>query len=1052
MATDAEREGQLELLQPLRSISTHGARGLAMLARGVALASSTDDAGDSSVTGSLISYCVRDALDAVFPKLDDPRIRETAERIIRKWRKLSTRPDTDFGLALQGDFEDLERAVQAATAGFTPRVSGLIGVLHPSLPANSGVPAMRALRDLNRDANDGLHGSTTRDAAVALLDRTLERLIELVAPLAVTAAKYQPLLEAGDFQAISALLASNSDPRIRVYLFDIVRDPRLGRSLDVEELLPGPSLWLAYGYVRHLAEAHPTEFSGLVDRVVAAGRLSAEAAGQLLLCASFGGAQNASEMARLSERAGSLMRLELVVRWLRGHVEAAPARIWWEVLTRLVDTLDPTTRKFEATYGLEELLDLAISHLPEIALESRSRFYSAVLATLARLDAESPYAVLFHFDNRHLQARATSALLIDVAVDIVALAKVRGESLDLTALADRSRALLERAAVPRAMSIASPDLATRIAARALDLMIARISGDEWPDAIDADAVQKILPLIGPEAAGRIAGALGDPPSFDALGRDLDKAADERADWFREAQWAGYLPDRVCPTSWADALREASGRGITFGPMPATPRFAGPAAHESPLGDLDVVGATVPEFVLRVNGALGVGEPDDPRVALNLGETIANHVSTHREAWAADDAAIGRLRDLWVRLAVARELRSEANTEPRLRWEQLQTLWGQLISETDGFHADGAEAWKPAMGRLSAEILGQLRHRVAERPRGSRDIDWWAEQVLPDVVGMLAWIGDEEPDSGMPAVFSVRGETVRLLIALSSPIDEDTARDAALGRALDLLAYAAASDVGFARSVGHWVRWLIRRDPAWWDRHDIHLIGADSVVEIHDALLTANWASDDLALALLGRDIPLLNSFASQPSDDAAAPLLAAVAFGVVAISAVEESTWSAMFRDRGSAERALRYLFPDRSIEEDQDASRRLEMLRCVAASASRASMIWQAVDCIAGAPDVRDADLFAFTAHLAGSNRGAPMSMHHLADRLVRSLSTHDAVVTLEAVCSGNLGADRMMAQYDMEPVHAWFRGEGQQLPANLRTRVQHALFEVGFTVDGDE
>ena len=51
--------------------------------------------------------------------------------------------------------------------------------------------------------------------------------------------------------------------------------------------------------------------------------------------------------------------------------------------------------------------------------------------------------------------------------------------------------------------------------------------------------------------------------------------------------------------------------------------------------------------------------------------------------------------------------------------------------------------------------------------------------------------------------------------------------------------------------------------------------------------------------------------------------------------------------------------------------------------------------------------------------------------------------------MCAGNLGADRAMAQYDMEPVNAWFQGEGQLLPADLRTRVQHALFEVGF-VDG--
>jgi hypothetical protein len=40
-------------------------------------------------------------------------------------------------------------------------------------------------------------------------------------------------------------------------------------------------------------------------------------------------------------------------------------------------------------------------------------------------------------------------------------------------------------------------------------------------------------------------------------------------------------------------------------------------------------------------------------------------------------------------------------------------------------------------------------------------------------------------------------------------------------------------------------------------------------------------------------------------------------------------------------------------------------------------------------------------------------------------------------------------MAQYDMEAIHAWFQGEGQQLPEGLRVRVRQALFEVGF-VDG--
>lgn len=1048
MPDGVQRAQQLDLLQPLRSISTQGARGLAMLTRGVALASSADDGDDdSSVTGSLISYCVRDALDAIFPKLDDPRISHSAQRIIRNWRKLSARPGTDIGTALQGDFEDLERAVEAATAGFLPRVSRLIGVLHPGLPANTGIPAMSKLRDLNRDANDGLHGSTTRDAAVALLDRTLERLVDLIAPLAVTAAQYQSLIEARDFEGVSALLAASSDPRIRVYLFDRVRDPLLAQALDVVELLPGPSLWLAYGYVRHLAADHPTEFSGLVDRVAAANRLSPEVAGQLLICTSFAGAQVTADVDRLSQRAGSLMRVELVARWLKGQVDAAPEEAWWKVLARLVDSLDLSTRTFQAPYGVDELIDLAIARLPDVALKPRSRFSSAVIAALARLEAESPYAVLFHFDNGHLRARTMSNLLIGAAVGIVALAEAHGESVDLTPLDDRSRALLDRAAVARAITLASPELAAAIVGRAFDALIARISGDEWPDSTDQEALQAILPLIGPEVAGRIAAALGEPPQVDILVTDLDKAADERADWFRTAQWAGYLPEAARPATWVDALRESAAHGIAFGPLPPPDRMAWPTAHESPLGDVDIPGLTVPEFVLRVNGTLGVGEPDDPRFAMNLQETIANHVGTHREAWASDHTAIGQVRDLWVRLAIVRALRSEANDAPRLRWEQLQALWTQLISETSTLHADGIEAARSAVSRLAAEVLDQLRHRVAERPREPSDIDWWATDVLLPLIPMLDWIGSEEHDFGLPALFSLRGHAVHLLVALSSPIDDDTARNAAIGRALDLLAETAAADARFARSLGHWARWLIRRDPAWWDRYAVHLIGADSKPEIHEALLTANWESGDFAFTLLDRDVPLLNSFASQPTDGAAAAALSAVLFGVLPIPAIEESTWSAIFRDRGSAEMALRYLFPDRSIEEDAQASRRLELLRWVATTAPRASLIWKSMDTIAASPDVSDEDLFAFASDLAGSNRGAPMSTHHLADRLVRSLASHDAVATLEAMCAGNLGSDRAMAQYDMEPVHAWFHGEGQQLPGDVRTRVQHALFEVGFT-----
>jgi hypothetical protein len=112
-----------------------------MLAKGVDLAGGIVPDGDeeSSVSGNLISYCVRDAIDSIFPKLDDPRIRDAAQRLVTHWRRASARPGTNLASALQGDLSTLERAVEAATAGFLPRVSDFLGVLHPGLPADHGI-------------------------------------------------------------------------------------------------------------------------------------------------------------------------------------------------------------------------------------------------------------------------------------------------------------------------------------------------------------------------------------------------------------------------------------------------------------------------------------------------------------------------------------------------------------------------------------------------------------------------------------------------------------------------------------------------------------------------------------------------------------------------------------------------------------------------------------------------------------------------------------------------------------------------------------------------
>jgi len=1048
MSDEARRAEQLELLQPLRSISPQGARALAMLSKGVELATSRADIADeSNVAGSLISYCIREAIDSIFPKLGDPKIKDAAQRLIRNWRKVAARPGIDLGTALQDDVGDLERAVNAATAGFLPRVASFLGVLHPGLPAGLAIPAMTVLRELNAAANGGVHGATTYDDAVDLLDRTVDRLVELVAPLAVTAPAYQELIDAGDFQRVSELLGVNADPRIRVHLFDSVRDPQLAYTLAVAELLPGPELWLAYGYLRHLASDNPVAFTALVNRVVAANRLTPDVAGQLLICATFAGAEVMPEVDRLSQKAGGQVRTELMARWLRQNADLPTEPTWWRILTRLVASLNPSPRAFHAPHGVDELLDLAISRLPDIAAKLRSRFSSAVTSTLARLDADAPHTVQFHFDNGHLRARTMSNLLIGAAVRVIALAQALGEDLDLAALSDRSRDAIIRAAVPASIEIAPPERGAAIAALALDAALARMGGDDWPGDTDLHILRIVLPLAGTKSDARIAAALGEPPSPEVAAADLSTASEVRADWFRSAQWAAHLPEEYRPAAWDAVLQRSADGGLAFGPTPRLDRLAEPSAHESPLGEVDISGTTVTEFVALLNSAVSLREPDDPRFAMKLQETITAHTGTHREAWVSNEAAIMQVRDLWARLAIIQSLKSESNDAPRLRWEQLQSLWAGLVAEASTFEADGNDASKPALSRLAGEILDHLRHRVTERPRQAADVDWWGKDVLLAILPIVVWIGADEHDFGMPALFSLRGETVRLLVALSSPIDNDTDRDAAVGRALDLLAEIAASDTGFARSLGHWSRWFIRRTPAWWARHAVQLIGSDSATEIHEALLTANWESGDFAFPLLDRDTPLLNTFASQPADDAADPALTAVLFDVLPITAIEQTTWSAIFRDSPATERALRYLFPDHSIEEDANATRRLEMLGWIAADPEHARMIWRSVDVIAGSPDIGDAQLFNFTAGLAGSNRGAPLSTYHLGDRLVRSLTGADAVATLESMCAGNLGADRAMTQYDMEAVNTWFRGDGQLLPLELRTRVQQALFEIGFT-----
>ena len=1045
MPDGSERKSQLALLRQLLTISRDGGRGLAMLAKAIALAEAPMDPVDDAenISGNLISYCVREAIDSIFPKLGDPKIREASERLIVRWRRVTAQPGADLGAPLREAFDELARALEAATAGFLPRASAFLGVLHPGIAADIGIPAMTTLRDLNKDANAGLHGSKTHDEAVALLDLLLARLVDLVAPLAIAVPQYQVLIDGSDFRALAALLARNPDPRIRVYVFDRVRDPMLAQELDIAELLPSPSSWLAHGYVRHLAEDQPAAFGQFVDRIP--GSLMTETlASQLLTCATFAGAAGANEVDRLSGLAGGSVRVDFILRWLRSHDDDAPEALWWRILTRLISLVD-TSRFARALHGFSEVLERAMGRLPAVNGTARSRFSTSVLAALVRLDAESPYRINIHFDNPHLRSLSTSDLIVDAAVRLVASASAAEEKWDLSQLRDYSREAVERAALSESITLAPPQRSRAIAQDAFESVLARIANDGWPFAEEELSLAAIYPLAGKDAAARFEAALGDPPPRGQLQRDVANAGEMRADWFRLGQWAAHFPEEARPQRWTAVLRESADLGITFGPTPPSAFLAEPRAHESSLDALDVPRVSVPEFVERVNAALAVNETGDPRFAMTLRETVTAHATEHRAAWADDHRSIGQIHDLWVRRMIIGALKSEANDAPRLGWEQLQDLWAELLAETAALETAETEQLKPALSQLAGEILEHLRHRVAERPRAADDINWWSRDAFIPLVPVLAWVGDDEPDVGMPSLFSMRGEVVRLLVALSSPIDEDRERDIALGRALDILAAAAASDPAYARSLGQWARWLIYRAPEWWKRASGSLIGTSSRNDVREAVFGGNFDSGNFALDLLGADLVILNSYSSTDAEDASYAALAAVLFNAVPIESIEEATWSAIFRDSRSTENALRYLFPEESLD-DVRAVRRFEILRLIAKTPSQADLIWRSIDVLAVSPDVSDEDLFGFAAGLAETHRGAPMSTFHFADRLVRAIANPQTVAVLEAMCSGNLGGDRAMAQYELTSVNDWFQQKGSTLPEDLRTRVGHALFEIGF------
>lgn len=1044
-----QREHQLTMLRPLLTISPQGNRGLAMLTRASALADIDDPAADDveNISGNLISYCVREAIDAIFPKLGDPKIREVSERLVGSWRRASAQPEADLAEALRGHFEDLAKSLDAATAGFLPRVSSFLGVLHPGIAADISIPAMAKLRDLNKASNAGLHGSTTHNEAVALLDDLLVRLVDLVAPLAITVQQYQALIDAGDFGGLSDLLAGNSDPRIRVYIFERVRDPLLAEELDIKELLPSPSTWFAYGYVRHLANDHPDTFSQFVSRIPK-NLLTDQVAAQLLATASFAGADAASEIDRLSRVAGSTARVELVARWLQAHVDDAPGATWWRILTRLVGLLD-TSRFGRAPHGFGELTELAISRLADATPPMRSRFSAAIFDALARLDLESPYAISIYFDNRHVRALSASDIIIDAAARLAGHAIASGQQPDLSHLTDYSRGALERAAIAPSIAMAPSAVAGSIAKQAFETILDRMTADSWPDPDEHRTLEAVFPLLASDALSAAREALGEPPPTDQVRHDLDNSAEVRAEWFRRAQWAAHMPESVRPQSWVETLQASSECGVTFGPAPISRFMAEPRGHESPLGDIDTATTPVREFVTKLNSAIAEGTTDDPRFAMNLRETITAHAATHRDEWADDHDSIAHIQDLWVRRMMVASLKSESNDAARLSWERLQSLWAGLTAEAATLEAAGANSAKPALSQLAMEILEHLRHRVTERPRAAVDIDWWSLEVLPAAVSLVAWVGNDEPDIGMQALFSIRGEAVRLLVSLSSPIDEDIERDEALTRALDLLATEAVADPAWSRSLGHWARWLIHRAPNWWQRTSEALVGVSSPAGMKQALLEGNFESGQLAPTLLGIDVPFLNAYASTDSEDAAFPVLAGALWGDVPLEAIQQATWSAIFRSEGAAEHALRFLFPDEKLD-DENAVGRLRMLRLIAADTSRAAAIWRSIDVLATSPDMSDEDLFAFAAELATSSRGVPMSTYHLADRFARSLANADAVLVLESMCAGNLGADRALAQYELTAVNEAFQRERSTLPPELSTRVQHALFENGFLENG--
>lgn len=1054
MSGEDPRFARLDALSSMESISPDGARGLAMLRQASVLAAAVDGLLDDPLSnpGNLIGFCIREALESIFPPVQETQIRDAASQVLNQWRRLQSQSDDDQISGLRGTLEVLDQTLENASRGFMPRVSKLLGGLYPDISSDISLPAMKQFRQIREDANRAVHGSIDRAEAVSLLDNLVDRLIELAGPLTATATDYQLLVDAGNFSELAKRLSLNSDPRVRVFLFDTAHDPRLADSVDLSELLPADGLWLSFGFLRHLANSELGTFAKVVDRAKQANLLTPGIAGQLLICACLAGSEAAVQVDRLARIAGAVGPLDYVVQWLRSTIGKSDDIAWWSTLAYAIRRSGKAAGQTQY-YGLSEVIKMAIESFEGADATRQSMVTKAAYQALADLDHEMPYTVQFFFDNQPRDLQTSSDALIDGCVRLLSFRLARGETLieDLSrGISRESMAVVERAAVARAMSAAEPGVVGGLSERALSELVARIDSGQWPGAFEALHTEEIVNALGADVcAARLAEALGDAPDAQQVSADLAKISETRAEWFRRANWAGHLPEALTPDSWSIVLEVSAEAGTTFGPEAARPSFfTTPTTPESVLKRVDLDSLEVSDFVFIINGELSTREPSDMHLAVSIQNLVVAHVAEHRSQWKRDFAAILDIQEPWIQKAVIAAMNDGGEAMP-LSWEELQELWRVTASRadttTEGLQVVRTVAEQHAVGGLVRELLEQLRDRGASRPRTGADIGWWLYHALPETLMLLQLIGSSELDTGFPVLFSIRGQLVRLLIEMSSPLVTNTEHAEALDTALNELVNIALADQQIAACLGNWASWLIRRSPRWWAQNVDTLVGSAASSEKRRAILNANFRSGDFAPALLSLDLKFLNLFASSTERDAAHPVLWAVLYEIVRIDQIHDTTWSAMFRDASAADTCLRYLFPTDVVEVDVTAARRLRMLAKVCEKKARAATVWRALDILARNTDVSDDDFFDVAAGLAVTNRGVPMLTQHLVERVIRTLPSEQTVKVLESICSGNLGTSRAMAQYDLEGINVWFLQNRGSIPAEQGTRILNALFELG-------